>query len=137
VLAESTGEYFETDSPSPFMVQAYKIKPEQRRRIPAVTHADGTGRLQTVERDVNPLYWNLLKRFGEFSGVPVLLNTSFNENEPIVDTPTQALDCFHRTKMDGLAIGSFLLLKSSTAEHRETPTGFVDVAAEGKNCQVA
>ena len=115
VLAECAGEYFETDYPSPFMVQAYKIKPRQRARIPAVTHEDGTGRLQTVERDVNPLYWKLLKRFGELSGVPILINTSFNENEPIVNTPAQALDCFLRTKMDALAIGSFLLVKSRDA----------------------
>ena len=111
VLAEATGEYFETDYPSPFMVQAYKIKPHQRERIPAVTHEDGTGRLQTVERDVNPLYWSLLKRFGELTGVPILINTSFNENEPIVNTPAQALDCFLRTNMDVLAIGSFLVLQ--------------------------
>ena len=92
--------YFETSYPSPFMVQAYKINAHQRGRIPAVTHEDGTGRLQTVERDVNPLYWSLLKRFGELTGVPILLNTSFNENEPIVNTPAQAIDCFLRTKMD-------------------------------------
>ncbi|MEP7305905.1 MAG: carbamoyltransferase C-terminal domain-containing protein [Acidobacteriota bacterium] len=115
VLAEATGEYFETSYPSPFMVQAYKIRPEQRSRIPAVTHQDGTGRLQTVEQDVNPLYWKLLKRFGELSGVPILINTSFNENEPIVNTPAQALDCFLRTNMDSLAIGSFLVLKSANA----------------------
>jgi len=126
VLAEATGEYFETDYLSPFMVQAYKIKPEQRGRIPAVTHADGTGRLQTVERDVNPRYWKLLKRFGELSGVPILLNTSFNENEPIVNTPAQALDCFLRTKMDGLVMGSFLILKSANTEQTavtEEPVG--------------
>ena len=114
VLAEATGDYFESDYPSPFMVQAYKIKPAQRATIPAVTHEDGTGRLQTVEEDVNPRYWKLLKRFGEISGVPILLNTSFNENEPIVNTPAQALDCFLRTNMDTLAIGSFLLTKSRT-----------------------
>jgi carbamoyltransferase len=112
VLAEATGEFFESDYPSPFMVQAYKIKPEQRARIPAVTHLDGTGRLQTVEKDVNPLYWSLLHRFGELTGVPILINTSFNENEPIVNTPAQALDCFLRTHMDSLVIGSFLLQKS-------------------------
>ena len=112
VLAECVGEYFETDYPSPFMVAAYKIKPEQRDRIPAVTHEDGTGRLQTVERDVNPLYWKLIRRFGDVTGVPVLLNTSFNENEPIVYTPAQAIDCFLRTQMDALAIGSFLLLET-------------------------
>jgi carbamoyltransferase len=110
VLAEATSQYFEIDYPSPFMVQAYKIKPEQQARIPAVTHEDGTGRLQTVEQDINPRYWKLLKRFGELSGVPVLLNTSFNENEPIVNTPHEALDCFLRTNMDVLVIGSFQLL---------------------------
>jgi carbamoyltransferase len=107
IVAEATGEFFETSYPSPFMVQAYKIKAHQRGRIPAVTHEDGTGRLQTVERDVNPLYWHLLTRFGELTGVPILLNTSFNENEPIVNTPAQAIDCCQRTKMDRLAIGSF------------------------------
>jgi len=111
VLAESAGEYFETDYPSPFMVMAYKIKAEQRDRIPAVTHGDGTGRLQTVEKDVNPLYWKLIRRFGDITGVPLLLNTSFNENEPIVNTPAEAIDCFLRTRMDVLGIGSYFLLK--------------------------
>ena len=112
MLAECVGEYFETDYPSPFMVMAYKIKPAQRARIPAVTHGDGTGRLQTVEQDVNPLYWKLIRRFGDVTGVPVLLNTSFNENEPIVYTPAQAIDCFLRTRMDVLSIGSFVLYKA-------------------------
>src|ERR1017187_7734546 len=92
------------------------IKPHQREPIPAVVHADGTGRLQTVETDVNPLYWKLIDRFGEITGVPVLLNTSFNENEPVVNNPAQAIDCFLRTKMDALAIGSFILLKSENLE---------------------
>ena len=126
VLAEATGEYFETDYPSPFMVQAYKIRPEQRDRIPAVTHEDGTGRLQTVERDVNPLYWSLLKRFGELSGVPILINTSFNENEPIVNTPAQAIDCFMRTNMDVLCIGSFIARKDRPA----TGTGAKTLVSE-------
>jgi carbamoyltransferase len=130
VLAEATGPFFETDYPSPFMVQAYKIRPEQRHRIPAVTHADGTGRLQTVEREVSPLYWKLLKRFGELSGVPILLNTSFNENEPIVNTPGQALDCFLRTNMDCLAIGSYLLLKSANREHRHASEDLAGVNAD-------
>jgi carbamoyltransferase len=111
ILAEKVGEYFETDYPSPFMVMAYKIKAAQRDRIPAVTHGDGTGRLQTVEREVNPLYWQLIHKFEEVTGVPVLLNTSFNENEPIVQTPAQAIDCFLRTQMDVLSIGSFFLRK--------------------------
>jgi carbamoyltransferase len=121
ILNEDRGDYFETDYPSPFMVVAYKIRPKQRERIPAVTHGDGTGRLQTVERDVNPLYWDLLGEFKRHTGVPVLINTSFNENEPIVATPAQALDCFLRTQMDVLSIGSFLLLKNenrSIAENR-------------------
>jgi carbamoyltransferase len=115
ILAEAVGDYFEVDYPSPFMVMAYKIRPEQRERIPAVTHGDGTGRLQTVEREVTPLYWSLIKRFEEVSGVPVLLNTSFNENEPIVNTPSEALECFLRTQMDVLAIGPFYLTKAENA----------------------
>jgi carbamoyltransferase len=111
ILAEKVGEYFETNYPSPFMVMAYKIRPHQRSRIPAVTHGDGTGRLQTVKREVNPLYWKLISRFEGITGVPVLLNTSFNENEPIVQTPGQAIDCFLRTRMDVLSIGRYLLLK--------------------------
>jgi carbamoyltransferase len=105
VLAEAVGEYFETSYSSPFMTMAYKIKPHQRERIAAVTHHDGTGRLQTVEKDVNPLYYGLIREFGRISGVPILLNTSFNENEPIVDTPHQAIDCFLRTRMDVLVLG--------------------------------
>jgi carbamoyltransferase len=112
ILSESVGDYFETDYPSPFMVMAYRIKPARQAEIPAVTHGDGTGRLQTVERDVNPLYWKLIARFGQMTGVPVLLNTSFNENEPIVNTPVEAVQCFLRTRMDTLTIGRFLLLKS-------------------------
>ena len=112
VLAECAGDFFETAYPSPFMVMAYKIRPAMLAAIPAVVHNDGTGRLQTVEKDVNPLYWKLIRAFGDRTGVPLLLNTSFNENEPIVNTPAQAIDCFLRTRMDILAIGSHLLLKS-------------------------
>jgi carbamoyltransferase len=127
ILAESVGDYFETDYSSPFMVMAYKIKAAQRDRIAAVTHNDGTGRLQTVEKDVNPLYWKLIKRFSEFSGVPVLLNTSFNENEPIVDTPAQALDCFLRTQMDVLAMGPYLLLKTENQTSSANRRSFAEV----------
>jgi carbamoyltransferase len=112
VLAERVSDYFETGYPSPFMVTAYKIKPAMRQAIPAVVHNDGTGRLQTVEKGVNPLYWKLIREFADRTGVPVLLNTSFNENEPIVNTPAQAIDCFLRTRMDVLAIGSYLLVKT-------------------------
>jgi carbamoyltransferase len=126
ILAEATGDYFESDYSSPFMVMAYKIKPQQRERIAAVTHQDGTGRLQTIEKDVNPLYWGLIKRFSEISGVPVLLNTSFNENEPIVDTPHQALDCFLRTQMDVLVMGPYLLLKSENEDSRSNRRAFAE-----------
>jgi len=127
ILAERVGTYFETDYPSPFMVMAYKIRPEQRERIPAVTHGDGTGRLQTVEREVNPLYWKLIHRFEEVTGVPVLLNTSFNENEPIVQTPAEAIDCFLRTQMDVLSIGSFLLRKEDNLHLSDKREVFADL----------
>lgn len=130
ILAERVGEYFETDYPSPFMVMAYKIKPAQRDRIPAVTHGDGTGRLQTVEPDVNPLYYKLIRSFDQLTAVPVLLNTSFNENEPIVNTPAQAIDCFLRTRMDVLAIGSYLLLKTENAQLSENKAVFADAVAQ-------
>jgi carbamoyltransferase len=111
ILREETGNWFKIDYDSPFMVMAFPIKEEKRALIPSVVHADGTGRLQTVDKDVNPLYWKLIRRFGDLTGVPILINTSFNENEPIVRTPEQALDCFLRTQMDMLVIGSFVVRK--------------------------
>jgi carbamoyltransferase len=105
----ATGEYFETDYPDPFMLKVYKIRPEKRKVIPAVTHIDGTGRLQTVRKEDNPVYWQLIEEFRKITGVPVVLNTSFNENEPIVCKPEEALDCFLRTKMDVLVMGKFLI----------------------------
>jgi carbamoyltransferase len=112
ILAEHQHEYFEHDHPSPFMLHVYKIRPEKRKELCAVNHVDDTGRLQTVARDENPLYYDLIKTFGKKTGIPVVLNTSFNENEPIVCTPAEAIDCFQRTKMDVLAIGRFLALKT-------------------------
>jgi carbamoyltransferase len=109
VLEEYTGEYYEHSYPSPFMLLAYKVRPEKRSEIPAPTHVDGTGRLQTVSQKTNPLYWQLIDAFRQLTGVPIVLNTSFNENEPIVCTPDEAIDCFLRTHMDVLAIGSFLV----------------------------
>lgn len=111
ILTERVGDYFEQTHPSPFMLMAYKVKQEKRSVIPAPTHVDGTGRLQTVGREENPLYWKLIKEFENLTGVPVLLNTSFNENEPVVCQPEEALDCFLRTKMDVLAIGKYLVEK--------------------------
>ncbi len=101
---EHVGEYFEQTAPDPFMTKVYRIKPEKRPLLPAITHVDGTGRLQTVKREQNPRYYDLLVAFGRISGIPILLNTSFNENEPIVCTPKQALDCYLRTKMDVLVL---------------------------------
>ena len=112
ILAESTGEWFEKSYPSPFMTLAYSVRPEKRETIPAPTHVDGTGRLQTVTRDANPRYWNLIKAFEQLTGVPVVLNTSFNDNEPIVCRPEEALDCFQRTQMDALVLGDFLITRS-------------------------
>ena len=112
ILLEKVGEYFEKDYPDPFMIKVYPIRPEKRDEIPAVTHVDGTGRLQTVRREDNPLYWKLIKEFENLTGVPVVLNTSFNENEPIVCTPQEALDCFLRTKMDVLAVGNYLIRRT-------------------------
>ncbi len=112
ILAEAQDEYFEHDHPSPYMLHVYKIRPEKRQSLCAVNHVDDTGRLQTVTREENPLYYDLIQRFGRKTGIPVILNTSFNENEPIVCTPQEAIDCFQRTKMDALAIGPFFALKS-------------------------
>ena len=105
ILEEALDEYFMGAVPDPFMIQVYPVRPEKRALIPAVTHVDGSGRLQTVSRRSNPLYWQLLKAFEKRTGVPVLLNTSFNENEPIVHKPSEALDCFLRTKMDVIVLG--------------------------------
>jgi carbamoyltransferase len=112
ILAEYQHEYFERDHPSPFMLHVYKIRPEKRNELCAVNHVDDTGRLQTVSRDENSKYYDLISAFHRKTGIPVVLNTSFNENEPIVCAPEQAIDCFKRTRMDVLAIGPFLVLKN-------------------------
>ncbi|HQZ82955.1 MAG TPA: carbamoyltransferase C-terminal domain-containing protein [Pyrinomonadaceae bacterium] len=111
VLQERQSELFEQDHPSPFMLHVYKIRPEWRERLSAVNHVDDTGRLQTVAREENPLYYDLIKKFESKTGIPVILNTSFNENEPIVHEPAEAIECFMRTKMDTLVIGSFICKK--------------------------
>jgi len=111
ILAEATDEYFEQDYPDPFMTKVYAVRPDKRDVIPAVTHVDGTGRLQTVHRETTALYWQVIKEFEACTGVPVVLNTSFNDNEPIVCTPEQAIDCFLRTRMDALVIGNRLVCK--------------------------
>lgn len=112
VLMDHVGEYFDQDYPDPFMLKVYGIKPEKQAEIPAVTHVDGTGRLQTVSPKESPRYHALISAFYAETGTPIVLNTSFNENEPIVNTPKEAVDCYARTKMDALAIGNFLAIKS-------------------------
>jgi len=112
IREERMSEVFEGTHPVPFMIVVYMVRPEWRDRIPAVTHEDGTGRVQTISREQNDLYYDLLGVFEEHSGVPVLLNTSFNENEPVVHTPAQAIDCFERTHMDALALGPYWMVKS-------------------------
>ena len=106
VLAGRVGDWFEQDYPSPFMVLVYKTRPEKRELIPAVTHVDGTGRVQSVEQHVNPRYYRLIEEFERRTGVPMLLNTSFNENEPVVMTPEHAVNTFAKTKMDLLVLGN-------------------------------
>lgn len=111
VLQEDVATYFEQDVYSPFMMHVVKIRPEWRERLPAVTHVDGTGRLQSVSPESNVLYYKLISAFKKHTGLGMVLNTSFNENEPVVDTPQQAVDCFMRTEMDALCVGRYVLLK--------------------------
>lgn len=120
VLAERQNDIFEHSHPSPFMLHVYKIRPQWRERLAAVCHVDDTGRLQTVSREENPLYYDLIARFGEQTGIPVLINTSFNENEPIICTPEEAVDCYLRTRMDALVIGDFLCVKPLPKEQEST-----------------
>jgi carbamoyltransferase len=115
ILREHVKEWFETDYDVPFMLQVFQILEARRSEIPAVTHVNGSGRLQTVTEAHNARYYRLIKTFGEMTGVPILLNTSFNENEPVVCRPEEALDCFMRTKMDVLVLGDFLV-ERHTAE---------------------
>ncbi len=114
ILREHVSEWFETEDDVPFMMKVYQIQPSQRARIPAVTHVDGSGRLQTVDQGTNPRYWSLIDAFRELTGVPIVLNTSFNENEPIVCRPEEALDCFLRTKMDVLVLGDFFIERTAS-----------------------
>ena len=107
ILEERVADYFEQTHPAPTMLMVYQIKPERRAEIPAVTHVDGSGRLQTVSRAMNERYYQLIVDFAALTGVPVVLNTSFNENEPIVCTPQHAIECFKKTKMDVLYLGNF------------------------------
>lgn len=112
VLREHVADWFEEDDDVPFMMQVYQIRAEKRALIPAVTHVDGSGRLQTVYRETNPRYWRLIEAFREITGVPMVLNTSFNENEPVVCRPVEALECFLRTRMDVLVLGGHVVRRT-------------------------
>lgn len=117
ILEERCGEYFDSAHPSPFMLLVYNVRPEKRGVIPAVTHVDGTGRVQTVGRGQNPVYHRLIEEFGRITGVPVVLNTSFNDKgEPIVCTPGDALSFFVKSQIDYLAMGPFLAKNPATAD---------------------
>lgn len=115
VLIEESSNYFEIDQADPFMTIAPRIRPDKVDQIPAVVHADGTGRFQTVERSANSRYYDLIKAFQKITGVPVLLNTSFNKQEPIVTTPAEAISCFLRTDMDALALGDYYVTDRNPA----------------------
>jgi carbamoyltransferase len=109
ILKEYVADYFELDEPVPFMEKVFPIRKEKQGEIPAVTHVDGTGRLQSVDKNISPRYYALIDMFRKKTGVPILLNTSFNENEPIVNTPEEALACFLRTDMDMLVMENIVV----------------------------
>jgi carbamoyltransferase len=113
ILEDAVQEYFVDGVIDPFMLHVYPIRPDKRAVVPAITHVDGSGRLQTVGPETNPLYWRLISAFRTLTGVPMLLNTSFNENEPIVLTPAEALDCFLRTSMDVIVLGHHILERAA------------------------
>ncbi|HEY1796222.1 MAG TPA: carbamoyltransferase C-terminal domain-containing protein [Stellaceae bacterium] len=109
IVEEAVAEWFEEEDAVPFMMQVFQVRPEKRALIPAVTHVDGSARLQTVSRSTNPRYHRVIEAFRARTGVPLILNTSFNENEPVVCRPEEALDCFLRTRMDALVLGDIMI----------------------------
>ena len=115
ILSESAADFFEGSHPSPFMTFAYPLRQKKRDALPAATHVDGTCRLQTVDREANPRYWRLISEFSKLTGTPAVVNTSFNDDEPIVCAPREAIDCFLRTDMDVLAIENYLICKPRSA----------------------
>jgi len=111
ILREHVAEWFEQEDDVPFMMEVFQVRPEKRAQIPATTHVDGSGRLQTVHKETNPRYHRLIESYRALTGVPIVLNTSFNENEPVVCRPQEALDCFLRTKMDVLVLGDWMVTR--------------------------
>ena len=123
MLDEAVADWFEEDDDVPFMMQVFQIREEKRALIPAVTHVDGSGRLQTVYSGTNPRYHRLIEAFRDLTGVPMVLNTSFNENEPVVCTPEEALDCFLRTKMDVLVLGDVMICREPASKAKDGEAG--------------
>lgn len=121
ILAGAAGDFFENAHPSPFMTFAYPLRPKKRLAMPAATHVDGTCRLQTVEHDDNPRFWSLIREFAKLTGIPAVLNTSFNDHEPIVCSPGDAIDCFQRTHMDVLVMGNYVVRKPRSADAVQSP----------------
>lgn len=119
ILREHVNEWFETDYDVPFMLQVFQIREEKRSEIPAVTHVNGSGRLQTVTKAQNARYYGLINAFHELTGVPLVLNTSFNENEPVVCRPEEALDCFLRTQMDVLVLGDYMIERQRGCDYNK------------------
>jgi carbamoyltransferase len=111
ILREHVSEWFEQDDDVPFMMEVFQVRADKRPQIPATTHVDGSGRLQTVHQETNPRYHRLIESYRQITGVPMVLNTSFNENEPVVCTPQEALDCFLRTKMDVLVLNDWMVTR--------------------------
>ena len=129
VLEEALDDFFVDAVPDPFMQQVYPVQPDKRQRVPAITHVDGSGRLQTVSVKTNPRYHRLISEFARITGIPLVLNTSFNENEPIVDTPEQAIDCFLRTRMDAIVIDNTIIRRRAITRSEAT-VGTVEGDAE-------
>jgi carbamoyltransferase len=117
ILEERMTEFFEIEQPDPFMTMAPKVRAGKEHLIPAAVHFDGTARLQTVSRSTNPLLYAVIEKFAELTNVPVVLNTSFNLREPIVETPEDAISCYLRTQMDVLVVGDFY----ASREERRVP----------------
>jgi carbamoyltransferase len=130
VLDRAVGDWFEEDDDVPFMMQVFQIREQKRAEIPAVTHVDGSGRLQTVHAHTNARYYALIEAFEALTGVPMVLNTSFNENEPVVCRPEEALDCFLRTKMDVLVLGDHVI-RRLPADAAPAPSPPAAALAEG------
>jgi carbamoyltransferase len=129
VLDRAVGDWFEEDDDVPFMMQVFQIREGKRAQIPAVTHVDGSGRLQTVHAHTNPRYYALIEAFEALTGVPMVLNTSFNENEPVVCRPEEALDCFLRTKMDLLVLGDHVVRRLAAEVAPTTAPALAEGAA--------